>query len=408
MNDTARELINRKLKTSKIFCFLFFIFYFLLLTSHFSLLFAANTKKELSEIEEKLRKKRQQVQETIKQEKSILSEVEQINKAIKRRQQELKDYEKRISQTQTHIKNLEEEISLLAGRMEQRRQDLKERLKVLYKQQYGGKALILIAAGDYQDLLRKSRYMSLITYMDKKMIDAFGDDINEANVKKKELEVLHKGLEISKANVQKKKNETQSELDRKDRLLASVRSKRDSYEKMVKELEESSERIREMIEQLDKEKAAGTFAGKDFGSMKRRLTWPVEGEVIVPFGKYLDPQYNISVFKNGIEIRPVNGGEPKAVADGSVVYADWFKGYGLLLIINHGSGYHTLYGHLSEIFHKSGDIINKGTVVGKTGESGLLNVPTLYFEIRFKGKPVDPMQWLKKKNSKKQRTISPE
>ncbi|HDN95370.1 MAG TPA: hypothetical protein ENG76_04775, partial [Nitrospirae bacterium] len=83
---------------------------------------------------------------------------------------------------------------------------------------------------------------------------------------------------------------------------------------------------------------------------------------------------------------------------GRVVYSDWFKGYGLLLIINHGKGYHSLYGNLSEIFHKTGDIINEGTAVGNVGNSSILNVPTLYFEIRYKGKPIDPVKWLKKKH----------
>jgi septal ring factor EnvC (AmiA/AmiB activator) len=112
---------------------------------------------------------------------------------------------------------------------------------------------------------------------------------------------------------------------------------------------------------------------------------------------------NIPVFKNGIEISADDGEQPVAVSGGNVVYADWFKGYGLLLIINHGSGYHSLYGHLSEIFYRSGDIITKGTAVGNIGESGLLNVPSLYFEIRYKGKPVDPMQWLIRTNNKNHR-----
>jgi septal ring factor EnvC (AmiA/AmiB activator) len=74
------------------------------------------------------------------------------------------------------------------------------------------------------------------------------------------------------------------------------------------------------------------------------------------------------------------------------------------LIINHGSGYHSLYGNLSEIFNEPGDIINKGTAVGEIGLSSLLNIPTLYFEIRHKGKPVNPMRWLKRKRRSKKKS----
>ncbi len=388
------------------YCLLFTAYCLLftfLLTSHFSLIYAADTKKELSEIERKLKQKKQQVKETIEQEKSILSEVDKINKTIRQKQEELKDYENRIIQAQSNIKNLEDSIMTLAVKLDQEKQNLKGRLKSLYKQHYGEKALILITARDYQDLLSRTRLMSLMAYQDRRIIDTFNNKINEANEKKKELELMRTNLQISKVNVQKKQQEMSAELTKKDTLLTSVRNKRSSYEKMIKELEESSEKLREMIEAFDKEKPSEPVMGKGFGALKGRLPWPVDGEVIVPFGKYNDPQYNIPVFKNGVEIRANNEDQPKAVSGGSVVYADWFKGYGLLLIINHGSGYHSLYGHLSEIFYRSGDIITRGTAVGKIGESGLLNVPSLYFEIRYKGKPVDPMQWLIRTNNKNHR-----
>jgi septal ring factor EnvC (AmiA/AmiB activator) len=152
-----------------------------------------------------------------------------------------------------------------------------------------------------------------------------------------------------------------------------------------------------MIKRLEKERLSRSIVGRGFRALKGRLPWPVNGKVLVPFGKYKDPQFNIPVFKNGIEIKAKKGAIARAIAGGKVVFANWFKGYGQLLIISHGGGYHSLYGNLSEIFHKTGDIIKRGTAIGKIGESGLLNVPTLYFEIRHKGKPLDPLQWLRKK-----------
>ena len=394
MNNNDRRQINKVRLLSTIYCLMLT----LLLTSHFSLIHAANPKKDLSEIERKLKESKKQVKEAIEQEKSILSEIDRINKTIKKKQGEIKIYETRISQTESDIKNLENEIITLTGRLEQNKEKLKERLKALYKQHYGVKALILISAKDYQDLLNKSRYMNLIAYYDRQIISAVNSEISIANEKRTDLEVLRKNLQISKENVQNKQKEMNAEISKKDNLLASVRSKRSSYEDMIKELEVSSEKLRAMIETFDKETPSEQVPGTGFGAQKGRLPWPINGDVIIPYGKYSDPQYNIPVFKNGIEIRAVNSEQPRAVAGGNVVYADWFKGYGLLLIINHGSGYHSLYGHLSDIFYKSGDIIEKGTVVGKIGESGVLNVPSLYFEIRYKGKPLDPMQWLKKTN----------
>ena len=212
------------------------------------------------------------------------------------------------------------------------------------------------------------------------------------------MEELQTKLEQSTLIAKKKKKELEKERVRKDKLLSSIRTKRKNYEETIKDLEQSSKKLQKMIKALAKKKIPASVSGKGFRASKRQLPWPIRGKVIVPFGKYKDPKFNITVFKNGIEIKAAPKDRPRAIAGGNIVYADWFKGYGLLLIINHGGGYHSLYGNLAEIFNKTGDIINKGTVIGKVGKSRILNIPSLYFEIRYKGKPINPMQWLKKKS----------
>ena len=88
----------------------------------------------------------------------------------------------------------------------------------------------------------------------------------------------------------------------------------------------------------------------------------------------------------------------KAIYTGKVVYADWFKGYGKVIIVNHGGGYHSVYANLDEIYLKPGDIVKRHQAIGKIGNSGTINAPALYFEIRYKGKPLNPLQWLAKKS----------
>jgi septal ring factor EnvC (AmiA/AmiB activator) len=213
------------------------------------------------------------------------------------------------------------------------------------------------------------------------------------------MESLQSTHRKNKAIAQKKKKNLQTDRTKKDKLLATIRSKRSTYEKTIKELEESSKKLQGVIRKLQKKSVPKSVTGKGIRASRGRLPWPVKGRVLIPFGKYKDPKFKITVFKNGVELGASPRETPKAVAGGRVVYADWFKGYGLLLIINHGNGYHSLYGNLSEIFHKTGDIINKYTAIGKVGTSRILNVPTLYFEMRYKGKPIDPAKWLKKKKS---------
>jgi septal ring factor EnvC (AmiA/AmiB activator) len=382
----------------------FLISLFLILSlfaSHFSLPHAADPKKKLNEIKKQLKTKKKKVKEAIKKEKSILSEIENIDKGINKKEKELRNYDKRISQTQSKILHLAKDIKSFAGKLDKRKRYLKSRLRTLYQEQYGGSALILISARDYQDLIKRIRYLSLIAYQDSRVMKKYRSELKELNFKKRNMEILHKKLEENKNLAQRKKKELRTNRAKKDKLLAAVRSKRSSYEKAIKELEESSRKLQELIKRLEKKKIPKSVTGKGFRAFRGHLPWPVNGKVVVPYGRYKDPKFKIPVFKNGIEIRAKKGDQPEAIAGGRIVYADWFKGYGLLLIINHGSGYHSLYGHLSEIFHETGDIIRQGTSVGSIGESRLLNVPTLYFEIRYKGKPIDPTRWLKSKQRRR-------
>jgi septal ring factor EnvC (AmiA/AmiB activator) len=359
---------------------------------------AADAKKKLSEIQEEIKEKKQLVKESIKKEKSVIEKIEDINESIKKKEIELKNYDKRISQTLSETQKLSKEIDELNNKLSGRQQYLKQRLRALYKEQYGGHALILISAKDYQDLIKKSRYISLIAYYDNKLINQYGADIKELIPKKRELEALNAKLNADKNIAKEMQKALQADRDKKDKLLETIRSRRQAYEKTIEGLEESSRKLRKMIESLKEKKLPKKITGKGFAALKGRLPWPVDGKVAIPFGQYKDPVFNITVFKNGIELQAQQEERPKAVAGGRVVYADWFKGYGLLLIIDHGNGYHSLYGNLSEIFLNTGDILIERTVVGKIGKSELLNFPTLYFEIRYKGKPLDPVEWLEKKS----------
>ncbi len=376
-----------------ILCFLL-----LLSASHFSLVNAANPINKLSEIQEKIKTKLNQIKKSKKKEKSVLTQIEYINKSINKKEEELEHYDNQISNTQSQILNLSREIGLLAEKLDSRQQYLEEQIRVIYKQQYSSNALILVTSKDHQDLVRKSKYISLVAYHNSKLINLYKDELSEINSKKRKLEVLQEKLKINKGNARKKKKELQADRTKKDKMLAMIKAKRSSYEKKIRELENSSKKIQSMIKGLKTKRIPKSIIGRGFQSLKGNLPWPVNGKVLTPYGKYKESKYNIPVLRNGIEINANFEDKAKAIAGGRVVYAGRFEDYGMLLIIDHGSGYHSLYGNLSEVFLKKGDLLAKGMDIGKISNSKLLNVPALYFEIRHKGKPVDPVKWLKRKS----------
>ncbi|MBI5408931.1 MAG: peptidoglycan DD-metalloendopeptidase family protein [Nitrospirae bacterium] len=337
------------------------------------------------------------IREAEKKEEFTLEKLNDINKGIKKKEEELRQYERKMQQAQAEIRKLSEEIELLTGKLHGKKQNLDEHIKALYKQQYGGSTLILISAEDFQDLLKKSRYVSLVAYHDGQVISKYSSEIREINLKKKELEALNDDLKANKEYARKKELELKAERAKKDGMLASIRGKKMSSEKNIKELEESSQRLQDMIPGLKTKEIPQVIIGGGFISLKKNLPWPVDGKVLIPYGKYEDPVMNKPVFRNGIEIEAVDVESPQAVAGGRVIYADRFEGYGTLLIIDHGGGYNTLYGNLTETPLQTGDLLIKGMELGKISKSKLFNVHTLYFEIRHKGRPIDPMEWLNRK-----------
>lgn len=355
---------------------------------------AESAAEKLSEIKEKLKTKMLEVVQAKEEEKSLGSSIEKINDNVSKTQKELKSYDKRIHKTERTINELSEEISLLSKDLEGRQHSIEEYVRALYKRQNNNNALILVSADDYQDLIRKSKYISLVAYHNSQVLNSYKQELHAITERKGKLDSMREEIEITKNRIQRKKEKMQSERNKKNELLAAVQARRATHEKKIQELEKSSKRLHSMIAELKTKSIPSSLIGDGFKSAKGNLPWPLNGDVISPYGEYLDTELNVKTFSNGIEIKAEEGDMSRSIAGGRVVYASNFDGMGMIVIIDHGSGYHSLYGNLSEVSLNKGDLLIAGFDIGKVGISKNSNVPALYFEIRYKGKPVDPMEWI--------------
>ena len=133
-----------------------------------------------------------------------------------------------------------------------------------------------------------------------------------------------------------------------------------------------------------------------FSKQKGRLPIPVQGNIISTFGTVKNGDYKSFTFQSGIDIRVERGEPVRSVFKGEVMFAQWLKGYGNLVIINHGDNYYTLYAHVEEMFKRKGDTVGAGEVIATAGDTGSIKGLCLHFEVRHHGKPMNPMNWLKK------------
>jgi septal ring factor EnvC (AmiA/AmiB activator) len=355
---------------------------------------AANPQEEYKKIKREIKEQKERIEKAERRERSILTELEETGKELSTVESELRKHRKRLNNTESQIAQVEADISLRRGSIERQREWINRKLRAMQKYNYPGDIILLLSGSDDISQFMKSwKNLEYIALYENNVLNSYKENLKGLQEKEKQLKVLKVELVKNTEKVRANEAELAGKKQGKEDLLASVKKEKSSYEKMLKELKEASRRLLDVIQESDKD----TYRAKGFSGLRGKLPWPVQGRIAIPYGSSRDPQFNTPVFRSGVFIETGDDISAKAVHAGKVVFAEWFKGYGQLMIVNHGDGYHTLYGSLSEIFSKVGDIINSGQVIGRVGDSGVLNAPGLYFEVRYKGKPLDPVQWLKKR-----------
>jgi septal ring factor EnvC (AmiA/AmiB activator) len=180
--------------------------------------------------------------------------------------------------------------------------------------------------------------------------------------------------------------------------ISQIDERRDLASRLVSELEAARQRLQRVIDDAGSERAsgAGGVVGLPLRPFKGELEWPVTGTVSGGFGRQVNRRFHTSVVSNGVRIAAGASTPVTAVHEGTIAYATTFTGFGKLVIVDHGSVAFSLYGYLADIDVVSGEHVVQGQRLGSVGTS-LEGEPSLYFELRIDGRPVDPLQWLKRK-----------
>jgi len=178
------------------------------------------------------------------------------------------------------------------------------------------------------------------------------------------------------------------------RMLASLRSASSQSQQRISELEEKAKRLERLLDFLSRQQA-GTAPAADVRSFRGALDWPVSGKIAETFGLQRDPKFSTVTFNNGMKIAAAPGEPVRAVFMGTVLFSRWFKGYGNLIILDHGNRVFSLYGNVKAPAVAVGDRINAGQAIAGVGESEEAHSGYLYFEIRQDNKPENPQKWLR-------------
>lgn len=362
-------------------------------------------QRKLQQTQKQLREQRAKAAEARRRESSLLAELEQIDQTLARKKADVARLTARIARVQADIGGLRADITRLEGRQAVQQAVLAARLRAMYRIHAEGGVLPLVLSGD--DPIRRAvllRHLTTLAAVDARLIREYlvtstglAERTSREETRQAELEALRSEAERDRADMDR-------EAVKRRGLLARVRDERAYHERMVGELEDASRRLEALIQSLqEKQRRAargptprgGAAPAVGFGTLRGALPWPTQGRLVAPYGTQVHPRFGTRTFRSGIDIEAGEGTEITAVYAGRVVYTGWFKGYGNLIILDHGNEYYTLYAHLAEIGVKEGEEVRQGQRIGTVGDTGSLTGPRLYFEVRYQGKPQDPEQWLR-------------
>lgn len=381
---------------------------------------AQESRERLKEVQRELGRERAKAKEAGRKEESLARELTRLNRDVQEKTRALRGLEAKLRASQQRIARLSQEIASTEARLNRSRGLLRLRLRALYKQGRFAYVRLLLSAEDLSAAGRRLKYLSAVAGQDQRLMRTYGATLADLSRKRSELERYKAEVADAKEKAAATRAQIAEEQRKRRVLLASVREEKAGHLAAVKELEASAKDLQALIARLQSEeerqrRAARAPArregsrgegpgGKEeapdlhddgrFAQLKGRLPWPTVGSLASSFGRQEHPRFRTVTFNRGIEIAAPEGKDIVAVADGTAIYADWFKGYGRLIILDHGGGYFTLYAHASELLARAGDAVSRGQVIARVGDTGSLEGPQLYFELRHKGKPQDPLAWL--------------
>jgi septal ring factor EnvC (AmiA/AmiB activator) len=366
-------------------------------------------QRRLQETQRRLKQEREKAAEARRRETSLLAELEQIERRLADKQREVARLDARIRRLQAEIAALRGDIERLQAYQAGQEQALARRLRTMYRIHAQGAALPVILGGeDPTARMALLKHLGSLAALDARIIQEYRVTSESLADRKKREEARQAELAGLRAEAKREQAEVDREVARRRALLARVQDERAYHERMVGELSEAARRLEAFVRELQARQRRlarvpppsprGTPSpAVGFGGLRGRLPWPTEGRIVAAFGPQVHPRFGTRTFRNGVDIEAAEGTDVVAVYPGQVVYTGWFKGYGNLIILDHGNEYYTLYAHVAEILVKEGDEVRQGQRIGTVGDTGSLAGARLYFEVRFQGKPQDPAEWLRQR-----------
>ena len=365
----------------------------------------ADQQEELENLRKRIAAMQYEMDKTSESKSEAVDALRESERAISDSKRKLAKLTEQQRAADKKLGELQEQERRLTGNMAEQ-QVLLGRL--LYQQYLGGKqeySQLLLGSRDPNQVFRDLQYYKYIARSRAAWLAALRNDFTALNAVSTATREQHAELKSLRAEEAAQKKALEKEQHAHQRVLGKISQQLRQQRREISRLQRNENRLAQLVDRLTKMLAQpkvhslfrndnlpdGRFDGSPFDQLKGKLAFPVSGEVTNQFGT---PRPDSTVLWKGLFLRTSAGQAVKAIAAGRVVFADWLRGFGNLLIIDHGKGYMSLYGNNETLYKQVGDVLHGGDIVAAVGNSGGNEDSGLYFELRHESKPLDPMKWL--------------
>ncbi len=354
---------------------------------------APASETELERLRRAIEERRARVQERERDEQGLLGRLEQIDRRLEGLEAELARAEAGREAARRERHGLEERVAGLEAALARTRASLRVRAVALYRTGDFGPLAFLLSAEDLGDLLFRLAVLGRLLDRDRALLDRYRQEHAALEAAAAAAGEAEERLARAAREVAARTAALEGERARRVALLEEVRSSRAREESALAELERAARELERALDDLDRRPAERVTEGPPFESLRGQLEPPVDSPVVRRFGRVVDREFHTAVLRKGVEFGAPAGAPVRAVADGVVRFAGWFRGYGKLVILDHGDGYFTVSGHLDTVEVEAGERVGRGEVIGTVGDTGSLSGPGLHFEIRRGAEALDPEPW---------------
>lgn len=332
---------------------------------------------------------------------SVNDKLYDIQKNLENAEGEYKAVSEDLTATEGKIAAAQDELEKSQARLEKREAIFQRRIRDIYMHGQLNYLDVVLGARDFSDFSNRLELLRRILASDIQLLADIRSERDAIRAAQAELEAQRSRQAALKEEAAAKRDEIAAHKKENEALLYQAQYDKATAEKAYEEYQQASQSIADMLRQ--RESAPAAASGGDAGEPDSYpaaaagsggMIWPVNGVVTSPYGYRTHPIFGTTIYHSGIDIGVDYGTPVQAAAGGTVVEAAWISGYGYSVIIDHGNGLSTLYGHNQELAVSAGQQVSQGQVIAYAGSTGNSTGPHVHFEVRSSGEPVDPNGYL--------------